>query len=91
MGCVDCGGDNNWDNCDALEIEKGTCEAIEPTPANFNQGTYLRRRFTLLGNNRTGSQINFVNQKGCSVSRVVLVTIDFIDTKAHAAFKSVRR
>src|ERR1043166_6235746 len=24
MGCVDCGGDNNWDNCDALEIEKGT-------------------------------------------------------------------
>jgi hypothetical protein len=24
MGCVDCGGDNNWANCDALEIEKGT-------------------------------------------------------------------
>jgi hypothetical protein len=24
MGCGDCGGDNNWDNCDALEIEKGT-------------------------------------------------------------------
>jgi|HubBroStandDraft_6_1064221.scaffolds.fasta_scaffold910398_1 hypothetical protein len=24
MGCVDCGGDNNWDNCDALEIKKGT-------------------------------------------------------------------
>ncbi len=24
MGCVDCGGDNNWHNCDALEIEKGT-------------------------------------------------------------------
>ena len=24
MGCVDCGGGNNWDNCDALEIEKGT-------------------------------------------------------------------
>jgi hypothetical protein len=23
MGCVDCGGDNNWDNCDALEIKKG--------------------------------------------------------------------
>jgi hypothetical protein len=23
MGCVDCGGDNNWHNCDALEIEKG--------------------------------------------------------------------
>ena len=22
MGCVDCGGDNNWDNCDALEIKK---------------------------------------------------------------------
>jgi len=24
MGCVDCGRGNNWDNCDALEIEKGT-------------------------------------------------------------------
>jgi hypothetical protein len=24
VGCVDCGGDNNWANCDALEIEKGT-------------------------------------------------------------------
>jgi len=24
MGCVDCGDNNNWDNCDALEIEKGT-------------------------------------------------------------------
>ena len=23
MGYVDCGGDNNWANCDALEIEKG--------------------------------------------------------------------
>ena len=22
MGCVDCGGDTNWDNCDALEIKK---------------------------------------------------------------------
>jgi hypothetical protein len=21
MGCVDCGGDNNWDNCDALETD----------------------------------------------------------------------
>ena len=23
MGCVDCGGDNNWDGCDALEIKEG--------------------------------------------------------------------
>jgi hypothetical protein len=22
MGCVDCGGDNNWDHCNALEIKK---------------------------------------------------------------------
>jgi hypothetical protein len=24
MGCVDCGGDSNWANCDTLDIEKGT-------------------------------------------------------------------
>ena len=24
MGCVDGGDNNNWDNCDALEIKKGT-------------------------------------------------------------------
>jgi hypothetical protein len=28
MGCVDCGGDNNWDNCDALEIEKGEIHPV---------------------------------------------------------------
>ena len=32
MGRVDCGGDNNWDNCDALEIEKGTNGFYRTTP-----------------------------------------------------------
>jgi len=33
MGCVDCGGDNNWDNCDALEIEKGPNSCDLPSNA----------------------------------------------------------
>ena len=32
MGCVDCGGDNHWDNCDALEIKKGNKPAVLIAP-----------------------------------------------------------
>jgi hypothetical protein len=28
MGCVDCGGGNDWDNCDALEIKSRCGDAV---------------------------------------------------------------
>jgi hypothetical protein len=31
MGCVDCGGDNNWDNCDALAIKNIALEILRRT------------------------------------------------------------
>jgi hypothetical protein len=40
MGCVDCGGDNNWDNCDALEI-RIECPAPSTTISRYEKLDHL--------------------------------------------------